>query len=149
MSENLATEARNKAGNYYRAGFNCAESIFLTFREYLAPEISPETVKLVTGFGGGLGHAGCLCGALTGSVVALNMLKGRTSSQEKRDVAYDLVRRFHDHFEEKFGYTCCRALNPHPFDTKEYFKHCIKITGNTAKLLMEFLQENELYSADD
>ena len=145
MSENIAMEVRNKAGNYYKSGFNCAEAVFLTFREYLAPEISPETVKLVTGFGGGLGHAGCLCGALTGSIVALNMLKGRTSPQEKRDVPYDLARRFHDRFEEKFGYTCCRALNPYPFDTKEYLRHCIKITGNTAKLLMEFLQENELY----
>ena len=145
MSENIATEARNKAGNYFKTGFNCSEAVFLTFREYLAPEISPEMVKLVTGFGGGLGQAGCLCGALTGSVMALNMLKGRTTPQDKRDAAYDLARRFHDRFEEKFGYTCCRALNPHPFETKEHLKNCIKITGNTAKLLMEFLQENGLY----
>ncbi|ABO50930.1 C_GCAxxG_C_C family protein [Desulforamulus reducens MI-1] len=145
MSDNIATQARNKAGGYYKEGYNCAEAIFLAFREYLAPELSPELVKLITGFGSGVGHAGCLCGALSGSVMALNMVKGRTSNQEKRDAAYDTVRQFHDRFREQFGSTDCRVLNPHPHDTPEQLKNCLKITGGTAKLLMEFLQEKSLY----
>ncbi len=145
MREDLAIEARNKAGNYFREGYNCAEAIFLTFREYLAPETPREAVKMTTGLGGGLGHAGCMCGALTGSVLAMGLLKGRTSAEKEREPMYDAASGFHDRFIEKFGYTCCRALNPHPFETPEHLKNCLKITGNTAMLLTSYLDEKGLW----
>ncbi|GAB6181803.1 C-GCAxxG-C-C family (seleno)protein [Desulfotomaculum defluvii] len=149
MGQDIITEARNKAGGNFKDGYNCAEAVFLAFREYLAPEMSPDTVKLVTGFGGGLGHAGCMCGALTGAIIALNMVKGRTSHEEPRDPAYNTAHEFHDRFVGKFGSTCCRVLNQHPFDTPEHLKNCLKITGNTGKLLMEFLQEKGMYKAGE
>jgi C_GCAxxG_C_C family probable redox protein len=149
MNTEITTEARNKCGNYFKEGYNCTESIFLAFREYLAPEIDEDTVKLLTGFGSGVGYAGCMCGALSGSIVALNMLKGRTSNQESREEAYKVAKEFHDRFENKFGVTCCRALNPYEHDTREQLTHCLKITGNTGKLLMEFLIEKGLYEAPE
>jgi C_GCAxxG_C_C family probable redox protein len=144
MKEEMAIEARDKAGNYFKEGYNCAESIFLTYREFLAPEMDPSMVKLMTGFGGGLGHAGCMCGALTGSVVALNMLKGRTTNQESRDEAYRLAKDFAEKFTEQYGATCCRVLNPYPFGTQEQKTNCLKIIGNTSRMLMEFIGEKGL-----
>ncbi|NLT47938.1 MAG: hypothetical protein GXX92_05930 [Clostridiales bacterium] len=141
MNEEMAIEMRNKAGNYFKEGYNCAEAIFLTYRELLAPEIDPAMVSLFTGFGSGVGESGCMCGALTGSIAALNMLKGRTSNQMSRDEAYQLAREFTDKFTKKYGVTCCRVLNPHPFETREHLTNCLKITGNTSKMLMEFLEE--------
>lgn len=145
MNEELIKEAGIKAGNYFKEGYNCAEAVFLTFREYLAPEMPPETVKLLTGFGGGVGRAGCMCGALTGAIAALNILKGRTSKESSNVEAYDCAREFHGRFVEKFGGSCCRVLNKHPFGSREHMVNCLKITGNTAKLLMEYLQEKNLY----
>lgn len=144
MNEEMSIEARNKAGNFFKEGYNCAESIFLTYRELLAPDIDPTMVRLMTGFGGGLGESGCLCGALTGSIAALNMIKGRTTNQISRDEVYQLTKDFTDKFTEKYGVTCCRALNPYPFETKEHLTNCLKITGNTSKMLMEFIQDKEL-----
>ena len=144
MNEEMSTLARNKAGNYFKDGYNCAEAIFLAYRDLLFPETDPAIVKMLTGFGSGLGQAGCLCGALTGSVCILNMLTGRTSNQESRDDAYQYAKEFSDRFTEKFGATCCRVLNPYPFETKEHLTNCLKITGNTGKLLMEFIEENNL-----
>lgn len=144
----MAIEARNKTGNYFKEGYNCAESIFLAFRETLAPEMDQDTVKLLTGFGCGVGEAGCMCGALTGAIFSLNMINGRTSNTQSKTEAYKYAKAFHDKFAEKYGVTCCRALNPHPFDTKEHLTTCLKITGNTGKLLMEFLLENELIEAE-
>jgi len=149
MNTELATQARNKAGNYFKEGYNCAEAIFLAFREILAPEMDPATVKLLTGFGSGVGESGCMCGALTGSIVALNMVKGRTTNQESRNEAYQYAKEFSDKFAEKYGATCCRALNPHPFETKEHLTNCLKITGNTGKLLMEFLIEKNLLESTE
>ncbi len=144
MNDELSMAARNKAGNYFKEGYNCAEAIFLTFRELLAPEIDPSTVKLMTGFGSGVGHSGCMCGALTGSIVVLNMMKGRTSNQESKEEAYKYAHEFSDLFVEKYGASCCRALNPYPFESNEHLTHCLKITGNTAKLLMDFIIEKAL-----
>jgi len=144
MREEMAVEARNKAGNYFKEGYNCAEAIFLTYRELLAPELDPSLVRLFTGFGGGIGESGCMCGALTGSIAALNMIKGRTSNQGSRDEAYRLAKEFTDKFTDKYGATCCRVLNPHPFETREHLTNCLKITGNTGKMLMEFLDEKGL-----
>ena len=139
MNEQMAIEARNKAGNYFKEGYNCAESIFMAYRELLAPEMDPSMVKLMTGFGGGVGQSGCMCGALTGSIVALNMMKGRTTNQESRDEAYQLAKGFIEKFTETYGATCCRALNPYPFTTQEHRANCLKITGNTSKMLMEYV----------
>lgn len=144
MSAEMSIEARNKAGNYFKEGYNCAEAVFLTYRELLAPELDPSLVSLMTGFGGGLGESGCMCGALTGSITALNMIKARSTNQTSRDEAYQLAREFTDKFTEKYGATCCRALNPYPFETKEHLTNCLKITGNTSKMLAEFLEEKGL-----
>lgn len=144
MNEERYTEARNKAGGYFKEGYNCAEAIFLTYRELLDPEMDPSMVKLMTGFGGGLGEYGCMCGALSGSIAALNMIKGRTTNQVSRDEAYKMANEFAEKFTEKYGATCCRVLNPHPFETREHLTNCLKITGNTSKMLMEFLDEKGL-----
>ncbi len=144
MNENLVLEARNKAGNYFREGYNCAESLFKTFMEYVDPDMESDVLKIATGFGGGLGHAGCMCGALAGSAMILSLLRGRKDIQESREPAYELANDFHKVFEEKFGTTCCRALNPFEFDTREHLRNCLKITGTTAMLLMRFMQEKGL-----
>jgi len=139
MGQDLALEVRNKAGDYFRRGFNCAESIFLAFRELVAPELDAGLVRMFTGFGGGLGHAGCVCGALNAAVFMTGLFAGRTDAQEDREPGYNAAREFHDLFVERFDGTCCRTLNPYPYDTPEHLKNCIKITGNTGKLLMEYL----------
>ena len=121
----------------------------MAFHDILAPEIDRHAVKMFTGFGGGFGHAGCVCGALAASIAVLGLAKGRTVSSVDREPAYQVARKFHDRFEEKFGATCCRVLNPYTFDTPEHLKNCLKITGNTGKLLMEFLQDEKIVSKDE
>ena len=143
--EDRATVMRNTAGGYFREGFNCAESIIKTFRPQITPELDESIVRMFTGFGGGFGHSGCVCGALAASVAVLGIIKGRTTQSEDRKPAYDVAKEFHDRFEGKFGATCCRALNEYPFDSKEHLRTCIKITGNTAKLLGEYMEEKGLY----
>lgn len=141
IDEELIAEARKKAGNYYRSGYNCAEALFLTFREYVAPDLSEEMVKLVTPLGGGIGRSGCTCGALSGGVIILGALKGRTSSDQSRDEAYDFAGEFHNRFKKEFGSTCCRVLNKHEYHDPERGRTCLKIIGNSAAILMRLLQE--------
>lgn len=139
-----ATEARNAAGQYFKEGYNCSESILRAMTDTLGISVDEQALRMTTGFGGGIGHAGCVCGALAASVMSLGLLKGRTDASQSRKEAYELSEEFHRRFQEKFGATCCRALNPHEFETREHLVNCVKITGNTAKLLMEFIEEKGL-----
>ena len=67
--------------------------------------------------------------------------KGRTSNLESRDEAYGLAKEFTDRFKEKYGVTCCSALNPHPFETKRTSDKLPEDPGNTSKMLMDFITE--------
>ncbi|GAB6154256.1 C-GCAxxG-C-C family (seleno)protein [Desulfosporosinus burensis] len=142
--DELALEARSQAGNNFKNGLNCAESILHAFNKILNYPLSPECLKIATGFGGGLGHAGCQCGALTGSIMILGLFRGRNDPAQSREEVYELARGFHDRFTLEFGRTCCRNLNPHEFDSPEHLRRCLKLTGGTAKLLMEFIQDKKL-----
>ena len=125
--EELLTGARNMAGGCFRQGYNCAESIFVAFNQILSLNLDKDLLRLTSGFGGGFGHAGCSCGALTGSIMVIGALKGRTTPDiAAREQVYDLAGKFHDAFEERFSSTCCRALNPYPFDTQDHLKNCLK-----------------------
>ena len=143
MNEELAIEPRNRAGQYFKDGYNCAESIFLAFKDYV--EVDDTMVKMYTAFGRGYGGAGCTCGALAGAMGIISLLTGRTTTDnEERDYCYQYSKEFHDRFKEQFRTTCCRVLNTHDFKTREHAVNCLKITGKTGKLLMEYLMEKEL-----
>lgn len=142
--EDMVLEARNRAGTNFKEGLNCTESIVKAFNEIYNYPMSTDVIKMATGFGGGLGHAGCMCGALTGSIMVLGLFKGRTCPEVNRDPCYEVAKEFHDRFKGEFGVTCCRVLNRFEFDSPEHLRCCLKLTGGTAKLLMEFIQEKAL-----
>jgi len=137
-------QMKQAAGNNFRDGYNCAEAVVRAFRDSLQLEISDEALGMASGFGGGLGHAGCMCGALSGAVMVLGMLQGREDNTQSREPIYASAREFHELFREKFGATCCRVLNQNPFDSKEHLRNCIKITGNTAEMLSIYISDKGL-----
>lgn len=140
----MSDTINKSALEYHKEGFNCAESIFLAFRERIAPDFSVEAVRMATPFGGGLGYSGCLCGALTGSVMILGIVKGRTTPDVPRKEPYSLSNEFHNRFKGKFNATCCRVLNKNQFGSAEQGATCGRIIGGTEELLMEFLKEKGL-----
>ena len=129
------------AGQSFREGYNCAEAIVRTFRDGMKADISDEALRMASGFGGGLGHAGCMCGALSGAVMVLGMLQGRVNKEQSRGPIYASAQEFHGVFKDKFGATCCRVLNPHPFGSKEHLRNCIKITAGTAEILASYIDD--------
>ena len=144
MSEELSIKARNESGDLFKEGYNCAESVFLAFNKYL-DDVDRDSMKMLTAFGRGAGGAGCMCGALVGSLSVISLLTGRTENDmEQRDKCYDYAREFHDIFKAEYKTTCCRALNQFDFKSKEHRINCLKITGKSGKLLMDYLQEKEL-----
>lgn len=141
-------EEKQRAGQLvadrFKEGYNCAEAVLRGFRDELDLGLDDQALKIATGFGGGLGQAGCMCGALTGAIMVLNLLYGRDNRTESRDPAYQNAKNFHDIFTEHFGGSCCRVLNPHGFGTSEQKKNCFKITAQTGEILMSYIEEKKL-----
>jgi C_GCAxxG_C_C family probable redox protein len=142
--EDFQQDVKQIAGQNFREGYNCAEAILRAFNQKLDLGLGDESLKLAAGFGGGIGHAGCVCGALAASIMVLGVLQGRSSKEQDREPAYRASDGFHRRFSDNFGGTCCRCLNPHPFETREHLRNCLKITGTTAELLMGYIEENGL-----
>jgi C_GCAxxG_C_C family probable redox protein len=140
----LTLVARNKAGEYFKQGFNCAESVFRAYLDLLPNDLNPEVARLASTFGGGLGRAGCSCGALTGSEMVLGMLVGRDNLADDLTRVYQLSGELHNRFKEKFGSTCCRVLNKEDYQSQDHFRRCLKITGGASMLMMQFLLDKGL-----
>lgn len=140
----LADKAKERAAECYKTGINCAETIVTTFDELCNLGIGTN-VKLASGFGGGLGHAGDLCGALSGAIMVLGALKGRSNPPDgDREGMYALSQGFHDKFVEEFGATDCDIVRKHDWGTKEQRVNCLKLIVTTAGLLADFMVDKGL-----
>src|SRR5690606_11367996 len=65
-----------------------------------------------TGFGGGMGHTGGACGAVSGAVLVLGLLFGSTgpAGNTAKDETYALVRECTTRFSIRNGAVCCTHL---------------------------------------
>lgn len=97
-----------KAVQYFDSGYNCAESVYLAVAETLGE--GTELVNLATGFGGGVGRNGSLCGAISGAVLAAGLKLGRHEASESRDPSYRIIGEFWREFSREFPGTLCREL---------------------------------------
>ena len=123
----------------------------MSFKDYLGEE-GAFLPKIATGFGGGIGRRGSLCGAFTGSVMVLGMKFGRTDpgDQNRKEKVYDLGYRFWDRFEKEFGSCYCYNLIECHLDNAEERKKwsasggmekCGFIVERTVRLLWDFIEE--------
>ena len=123
----------------------------MSFKEHL--EIDSDIIpKLASGFGGGIGRKGSLCGAFTGAILIIGAKVGRKDAQDRdgRDKATGGARGFWDRFEGEFGSTECRALTGCRMDDESDRQRwlagggsekCRDMVERTAAILFDFLDE--------
>ncbi|NLJ48322.1 MAG: C_GCAxxG_C_C family protein [Candidatus Atribacteria bacterium] len=105
---------------YHQQGFNCCESTLMGLCDYLGKSCQ-FFPRLATGFGGGFGHTGDVCGAITGSIMALGLKFGRDQAHDKktRDDFYLLVEHFINDVKKELGAIDCIDLIGVPMNTEE------------------------------
>lgn len=96
---------------YFRSGYNCAQSVLLA-HEHISGLAPAGAARLMSGFGGGVGKSGGLCGALVVVVALIGLSHGREKAEQmdRQEKTYEYVRRAMDEFEKRFGSTDCRTL---------------------------------------
>nr|WP_310604096.1 C-GCAxxG-C-C family (seleno)protein [Anaerosporobacter sp.] len=85
-------ELAEQAVNLFRGGLYCSEAILQVFNKELKLDLNESAIKMATGFGAGLGASKCCCGSLTGAIMVLSAVRGRTTTEENIDVIFPLTQ---------------------------------------------------------
>jgi C_GCAxxG_C_C family probable redox protein len=138
-----------KAVKNYQSGYNCAQTVLLTLFEQIEPNSKNELIpKIAAGFAGGMGRCGSVCGALTGSLMAVGIKYGSNeASAEKQAKAYAYVNKLYKQFEKQQGTVYCRDLITHDLSKPEeaakarqekaFEKTCITLIKAAVKSFLE------------
>lgn len=120
----------SRAEEFFRAGYNCCESMIKACIEVYDLPLPEETYLLGKFFRLGVAESGCICGALAGGVMMLGYLAGAG------DYDKSLAQRFREGFVAEFGSTCCRVIRKQQSLTGRLRnKKCREITASAARLL--------------
>ena len=101
----------DRAKELFLSGYNCTQSVLLSFADDL--KFSRELAqKMAAGFGGGMGKTQETCGAVTGAIMVLGMVKGEevNNNEELKASAYGAVQELTREFVAAYKTTKCRDL---------------------------------------
>lgn len=142
-----------KARTYFKQGYNCAQSVFLTYADKYG--FNKETaLKLSSSFGGGMGRLREVCGAVSAMFMLAGLESGYTENNNdtiKTD-HYTRIQNLANKFKEKHGTIICRELlgvdiddKPIPSKrTEQYYKErpCEEFIAETCNIIDNFIIKN-------
>lgn len=156
--EEMINKARDNAKQNFREGLNCAESVLAAIIDTgVIEDFSPEVVAVATGFGGGIGLYGAVCGALAGVVIAVGCVHGRkkpkSGTVEERvkqlqgnPGLYRLFNNLVNDFVERFGSCDCIKLTydfRDDYKSKERKMRCLQYVVEAAGMATEYIMKNK------
>lgn len=136
---------RKIAEDYYRNGdFYCSEAVVKTIIDEFQIDVSEDVIKMASGFPVGMGSMGCTCGALTGGVMAIGLVYGRSQGKDpKVNKAMELSAKLYQIFCERHKVSCCKVLTRGmEKGSPEHMEQCIAFTGEMAYEAAKIIAEN-------
>lgn len=150
------SEYARKAGNNFRAGYNCAQSVFLAFQDLHGID-DTTAARLSSSFGGGMGRLREVCGAVSGMFMVAGVLYGYDDPQnyQEKSEHYERIQQLAKAYELENGSIICRELlglnkkkdEPQPEKrTAEYYKKrpCEELVKMSAAIMEQYIQEHPL-----
>ena len=145
MIDRVAQRSRE----FFDSGYYCAESVLLAMAE--AKDIASDLIpRIATGFCSGTSRTCGVCGAVSGAIMGLGLLTGRSSPNESVEESYVATRRLIDMFENKFGSTNCRELidcdlstgeGQRTFKANNLIEQCKEYAGEATRMAMSLIAE--------
>jgi C_GCAxxG_C_C family probable redox protein len=131
--------AANLAAEHF-AHYNCAESAFWGVAIALNLPLTEALLCISTPFGAGIGQARATCGALSGAVMALGLVLGRSiPDPERKRTAYACARTLYESFVTEAGGDACRIINEPGFERPDLHTHCVRYVRLAARLAATIL----------
>ena len=115
----------------------------LAVGEYLLGRVDDQTLKMTTGFSGGVGLTyRDLCGALSSGIMIIGARHGRTQPDQDDTLCQKLTTQYRDRFERTFGSVYCHVLR-----AEQYGSHgresCAVLVERAARILLDILPEED------
>ncbi len=100
-----------EAESQFEKGYSCAPAVFSAYSERFGLE-KELALRIACGFGGGIGHMGRTCGAVTGAVMVIGLKHGQADANDERSrqETHRLVKEFMDKFRALHGSVECKEL---------------------------------------
>ena len=142
-----------KAKALFVEGYNCAQAVFGAFSDVTGIDLE-TSVKLSSGFGGGMGRMREVCGAVSGMFMVLNAVEGYTSPTDNvaKMELYAKVQKLAEKFKEQNGSIICREIvkesvtsTPEPTERNaEFYKKrpCGEYVAMAADIIADYLGKN-------
>ena len=152
----INTEERAlRAKEYFREGYNCAQSVALAYADITA--LDEQMVATITAsYGGGMGRLREVCGAVSGMAFLASFISPcpTKDNAEAKKANYALVQEFAEAFRKQNGAIVCRTLlgldrpkdEPTPSArTAEYYKKrpCADLVYDAALIVGNYLQNKQ------
>ncbi len=146
----LLQKALNKVQgrNEFDSGLFCAESVLAVVA--MQYEIQSDLIPgIATGLCSGMGRTCGTCGAVTGGVLAVNLLHGRKSTDDSVERNYGAVQELVNSFTELYGTTNCSDLlgcdlgsdsGQSTFNNQQLHRRCREFTGIAADLAIKVIE---------
>lgn len=146
------SERGNKAREYFEQGYNCSQSVLMTFSDITGID-EKTSAMLSSGFGGGMGRMREVCGAVSGMFMAASIVSGYDdpSDSEGKKRTYAMIQSLAEKFKAQNGSIICKELlgldkpeGTHIPEqrTAEYYKKrpCSDLVKNAAEILEEYFR---------
>lgn len=148
-------ERAERARKYFTSGYNCAQSVFLAYRDITA--IDEELAATISApFGGGMGRLREVCGAVSGMTMVAGFIAPNPlpNDNENKKHCYATVQWLAEEFRAENGSIVCRELlglaqqkdDPTPSPrTGEYYKRrpCAEYVAIAARIVGEKINSME------
>lgn len=101
-------ERAAQAEAYFREGYNCAQSVYMTFADLYG--LDTKIAGIISApFGGGMGRLREVCGACSGMFLVAG-LQLPADKPSKKGASYQLVQELAEEFKAENGSIICREL---------------------------------------
>lgn len=129
-------------GKYY-----CSEAVMASIRDNFELNVPETVIAMASGFPVGIGKSKCVCGAVSGGVMALGLMFGRTTGSTPKDPlsvkTLEMAAALHEFFKENHKVLCCSVLTKGmDMASGEHKNQCIGFTGEIAGKTAELILEN-------
>ena len=134
------SHVEKRAYELFQGGLHCAEAACTAILESEEGwNQQPEAAKAASACGAGVGRSKAeICGALSGSLIALGILRGRSGPSEPWDDVAALAHAFRENFQLHNDCTRCGELLER-FGPQENMEQCKRMTARTAGMMRDLL----------
>jgi len=112
----------------------------LAVGEYALGSVDHQTLKITTGFSGGMGNTHRdLCGALSAGIMIIGALHGRTRPNEDDALCLELTTNYRDRFARELGSIFCHELRAERYGSQGQ-EPCSVLVERAARTLLAVLE---------